>query len=194
MPAVGDESLAAVQDIAAVGLPRGGGLHALEVAARRGLAHRDRAHHLAAGELRQVVLLLRLGAVVQHVRRDDLAVQPEADAGVIAARELLHLDHGIQLVRSRAAVLLGHRHAKESVRARLAPDLPVDVALLLPRVVVRRDLLVDEAAEGIAERFVVGREEGARDHAVAMAFNSQNHAPERADRIAHQLAKRRIGR
>ncbi|MCY1541492.1 hypothetical protein D9M68_771880 [compost metagenome] len=164
MPAVGDESLAAVEQVAAVGLFDGRGLHALQVAAGRGLAHGDGAHHLARGQPRQVLALLRLGAVAQDVRRHDLAVQAEADAAHARSRDLFHLRHRIQLVSAGAAIGLGHGHAEETVFAGLAPDFAVHVTLLFPAFVERRDFLLHETAKAVAEGFVVGVEEASFDH------------------------------
>ncbi len=110
---------------------------------------------------------------MQDVRRHDLAVQPEADAAVAAAREFLHLDHRIQLVGPGATVLLGHGHAQEAVRAGLVPHRTVDEALLLPRVVVRRDLAFHEPAEAVAESLVVRAEQGAFDHRHPFACAAQ---------------------
>ena len=58
----------------------------------------------------------------------------------------------------------GMRRAQEAVRARLAPDRAVDVALLFPGCVERRDLVLEKLRNAVAEGFVVGREEGACDH------------------------------
>jgi hypothetical protein len=49
--------------------------------------------------------------------------------------------------------MVAHRKA---VLAGLVPDLAVHVALLFPGLVEGGDLLVDEAAEAVAEGFVVG--------------------------------------
>jgi hypothetical protein len=166
VPAVGDEGLAAVEQVAAVGLLEGRGLDALQVGARGRLAHGDGADHLAGGQLGQVLLLLLLGAVVQDVGRDDLAVQAVTDAGDASARQLLELNHRIQLVGVGAAVGLGHGGAEKAVLAGLVPDRAVHVALLFPGLVEGRDFLVDEAAEAVAEGFVVGAEQGAFDHGI----------------------------
>ena len=93
MPAVGDEGLAAVEQVAAVGLLDGRGLDALQIRACGGLAHGNGADHLAAGQLGQVTRLLVLSAVVQQVRRHDLAVQRVTNAAEPRAAQLLHLHH-----------------------------------------------------------------------------------------------------
>jgi hypothetical protein len=113
--------------------------------------------------LRQVLLLQVLAAVVQQVGRDDLGMQAPAQTRGVDARRLFHDHHREALVHPGAAVLLGHRRAEEARRAGLGPDLAVDMALLFPARVVRRDLLLHEAACGIAERGVVFVEKGARN-------------------------------
>ena len=165
VPAVGDEGLAAVEHVVrAVGALDRRGLHALQVAARGRLAHRDGAHHLAGGQQRQVLLFLFLGAVVQDVRRHDLAVQAKADAADPGVRDLFHLRHRIQLVGPGSAIFLRHGHAQKTVFAGGAPDGTVHIALLFPAVVERGDFLLHKTAEAVAKRFVVGVEEGAFDH------------------------------
>ena len=98
MPAVGDESLAAVDEVRAIRLKQSGGFHPLQIRARGWFAHGDRTHHLTTGQLGQVFLFLRLSAVMQDVRGDDLAVQTEANASETGARQLLHLHHRIEFV------------------------------------------------------------------------------------------------
>ena len=66
--------------------------------------------------------LLFLGAVVQDVRRDDLAVQAVTDAGDAGARQLLELHHRIQLVGVGAAIGLGHGGAEKPFSPALFPD------------------------------------------------------------------------
>ena len=167
MPAIGDKGLAAVEQVAAVRLLDRGGLDALQVRAGCRLAHGNRAHHLATGQLGQVPGFLLGRTVVQDVRRHDFAVQPEADTGEAAAGQLLHLDHRIQLVRLGAAVFLRHGHAQKAVLAGLVPHLAGDIALLFPVCMKRGDFLFHEAAEAVAERFVVRGEQGAFDHGVS---------------------------
>ena len=60
-----------------------------------------------------------------------------------------------------AAVLLVEPRAQEALRARLAPHLAIDLALLAPARLVRHDLALDELAERLAERLVLGVEQRA---------------------------------
>ena len=166
MPAVGDEGLAAVDQIGAVCLQQRRGFHALQVRTCSWFAHGDRAHHLTAGQLGQVLLLLRFGAVMQDVRGDDLAVQAIANAAETCACQFFHLHHRIQLVGIRAAIGLGQGHAQKAVFTGLVPHGAVHVALLFPGFVVGGDFLVHEAAKAVAKGFVVGVEKGAFDHGV----------------------------
>ena len=176
MPAVGDEGFAAVQHIVRpVRAFDGGGLDALQVAACSRLAHGDGAHHGAAGHLGQILLFLRLSAVVQDVRRHDLAVQAKADAGGACTRQLFHLRHRIQLVGPGASVFLGQAHAQKAVGACLAPHLAGYVALVFPVGVVGRDLFLDKAAKAVGKGLVVGLEEGAFDHGGATRLFMQSY-------------------
>jgi hypothetical protein len=61
------------------------------------------------------------------------------------------------------AVFLGHRGAEQAGGAGLGPDLAIDVGLFLPARVVGGDLLLHEAAGGVAEGGVVFVEQGARN-------------------------------
>jgi hypothetical protein len=136
----------------------------LQIAAGGGFAHGDGAHHLAGGQQPKVFLLLRLGTVVQDVRRHDLAVQAKADAADAGAGNFFHLRHRIELVGPGAAVFLRHGHAEKAVFTRGAPDLAVHIALFFPGVVERADFLLHEAAKAVSEGLVVGVEKGAFDH------------------------------
>ena len=176
MPAVGDEGLAAVQHIVRpVRTLDGGGLDALQITARGGLAHGDGAHHGAAGHLGQVLLFLRLRAVVQDVRRHDFAVQAKADTRGACTRQLFHLRHRVQLVGPGAAVFLGQAHAQKAVGACLAPHLARHVALVFPVGVVGRHFFLDKAAKAVGKGLVVGLEEGAFDHGGATRLFMQSY-------------------
>ena len=109
----------------------------------------------------QPALLLLVVAERVEVRHDDVGVQRHREAALVGARELLHDDHRAQEVAARAAVLLVEPRAQEALRARLAPDLAIDLTLLAPALLVRSDLAVDELAKRLAERVVVGIEQRA---------------------------------
>ncbi len=89
-------------------------------------------------------------------------MQAEADPAVAARDGLLGDDHVVAEVRvAAAAVLLGHRHAEKALLAGLQPDAAVDDLLLLPLLVMRRHVPIEERAIGLAEQIVLGLEEGA---------------------------------
>ena len=58
-----------------------------------------------------------------------------------------------------AAVLLGHVHAEEALLAGFQPDAAVDDLVLLPLLVERRDVAIEECPVRLAEQVVLGLEE-----------------------------------
>jgi hypothetical protein len=93
-------------------LLHGAQLHADDVGARAGLAHRERAHVLARDELRQVAALLRLGAVERDLVHAQVAVGAVREAHRSRGpRDLLHRDDVREVTEIRTAVFLGHRDA-----------------------------------------------------------------------------------
>ena len=60
-----------------------------------------------------------------------------------------------------AAVLLRYRHAEKPLLTGLEPDAAVDDLVLLPLLVERRDVALEERAIRLAEQLVFGLEEGA---------------------------------
>ncbi len=58
-----------------------------------------------------------------------------------------------------AAVLLGDVEAEQALRAGLGPEVAGDDAVLLPLVVEGDDLLLQEGADGLAERLVLRLED-----------------------------------
>ena len=164
VPAIGDEGLAAIEQVAAIQLQQRGGADALQIRAGRRLAHGNRPHHLAADQPRQQALFLLVGAVVQQVGRDNFIVQAKADAAEAGRCQRLELQHRVQLVGTGAAVLLWQRHAQKAVGPRLVPDRPVDIALLLPGSVKRRNFARHEALKTVTKGLVLGVEQGSLDH------------------------------
>ena len=153
----GDERLRTVEHVvrAVVG-QHGRGPHAREVGAGAGLGHRDGPHLLAGDEGRQPALLLLLGAQAQDVGQ----AQGGVDAGPAEAHrgagDLLGHDGGVlERADAGAAVLLGHLDAEDPELAELRVQLARHEACGVPLVVVRHDLLLDEVAQGEAERLVV---------------------------------------
>ena len=163
MPAVGNEGFGAVQHVM-VAVPNGARLHALQIRARCRFAHRNRAHHFATGKPGQVFLFLRVGAVMQQIRRNNFGMQAVADAAETRATQLLHLNDGKQLVRAHAAVLLRHRRAQETILTGLVPDLAIHIALLFPVGVEGCNFEFDKLAKAVAKSDVVRVEKRAFDH------------------------------
>src|SRR3989442_15781409 len=80
-PSFGDELLEAVQQVrTTVGTQLGRRLGGKRVAPRLRLRERVGGQHLSGGELRKVLLLLRVGAVVDERQRADAGVRAPGDA------------------------------------------------------------------------------------------------------------------
>jgi hypothetical protein len=107
--AVGDESLAAVDDVS-VALLHSACTDAFEVRAGTGLGHADGADELACGHARQKALFLRLGAVIQHVVSAH-AVHALSEGGDAAAREF-GVHHRLMAEISAATAVFG-RHVQQ---------------------------------------------------------------------------------
>src|SRR5699024_10465026 len=88
---------------------------------------------------------------------DPVGHAPPADGRLDAAtRGLLPADHLEAVVGdASAAVLLRQREADDARVGRSLPHRPVDDALLLPAVLVRHDLLVEEGRDRLPEILVV---------------------------------------
>ena len=164
--AVGDEDLLAVDAVAGAlwrirsVLALGPRAHARHVAAGAGLGHADGANDLAAHHARQPALLLRLGAVLHEVGRDDVGVQVEDGPGGAGARQFFHHDGAVAEVHARAAIFLGHGQAQQAELARALPNLPRHLAVTLPLGVEGRDPLLHKAPHGDAELVVFGGVQG----------------------------------
>ena len=138
----------------------GGRGHRGEVRADSRLGHRERGDQLAGGDPAQPALALALVAVAQEVGETDVVVQrdaqPEAaDAGALA----LFADHEVQaeVLRARAAVRFGHRHAEEAPLAGEGEDLAGHDARALPFAVaslLAEHLALQKSAKARAEVFV----------------------------------------
>lgn len=138
------------------------GLDALQVTTRARLGHRDRGDDFTGTELRQPPLLLFFVGQPQQIRGDHVVVQREAEAAVPPGEDLLGDDHVVAEVGfTPTAVLLRYRHAEEALLTRLQPYPAVDDLVRFPLLVVRRDMPVQERAEGLAAQIVLGFEEGA---------------------------------
>ena len=151
--AVRDERLGAVDDVV-VAVEHGRGRDAAQVRAGTRLRHRDRAHELAAHERRHPRLALGVVAVLQHVVRRDL-VHALAEAREPRVQQLL-VDHALEAeVAAQPTVLGRHVGAEQPGLPRAAPELGVDVAPLLPALVVREDLALDPGPRGLTEELVL---------------------------------------
>ena len=104
--AVGDESLAAVDDVVIALLHRARA-NALQIRTGAGLGHADGADELTGRQARQEALLLLLGAVIEHVVRAH-AVHALAERGDAAARKLGVHDGFVAEVAATTAVLGRH--------------------------------------------------------------------------------------
>jgi hypothetical protein len=109
--------------------------------------------HLGLGQLRQVVALLRFAAEredrIHHERALHRRERPEA---TVAALEFLH-DETVRDTREpRAAVLLGEIRAEHAQFREFGDQLVGEAALHVAVADDRQDLLVDERANGIANR------------------------------------------
>src|SRR5262249_16549093 len=116
------------------------------------LGQAPRAHHFAAGELWQVLLLLLFVAgelnvagaerVVGRVRQRDAAV---------GARDLFHDDDVVHHREPRAAVLLGHPNAPQAQPGHLVHDLVREAFLFIPLAAVGDELARTKVAHGVAK-------------------------------------------
>lgn len=159
--AVGDERLGAVED-PVVPVPHRTGLDALQIAAGSRFGHRDRGDDLPAAEPRQPALLLLLGGQVGQIGLNHIVLQGEAQAAVVTAGVLLTDDRVVaEVADPAAAVLLRYRHPEEALLAGLDPDVAVDDALLLPTIVVRSGVQLEELPVVLTVEGVFGVEQGA---------------------------------
>ena len=129
-----------------------------DVGAGAGLGDPQRADLLAGDPGHQPALLLLLGAEVEDRRHRDRGVGVEAGgdaAGAAGAGQLLDPDRVVQVGAALAAVLLGELQPEEAELGAAAVELAGEFARRLPLVDVGRDLLGDEAADGLAQLLVL---------------------------------------
>ena len=94
------------------------------VAAGAGLGEAEGAERLAAGELRQPLLLLRLGAEPEDRHRAERAAGLEGHGDrLVDPAELLEGEAQGEVVAAHAAVLLGERQAEQAHLAHLLHDV-----------------------------------------------------------------------
>ena len=155
--AVGQPHLLAGDDVAlgAVVGPCGLGLDRRDVGAAAGLGHRERAADLTGGHLRQVLLLLLLGAVLdQHVGHDEVGVDDARDAHP-AAGDLLDRQRVGQQRLAQPVVLLGDHQPEEAELLEPLDDLGGVLVLVLELGRDREDLLLDEGADRLEDLLLV---------------------------------------
>ena len=158
---VGDVRLRSVQQ-PVVAFVLGARLHAGHVAAGARLRHCDRQDLLALDERGQETGLLLVVAELAEVRPDQARVQVEVEARLAVADVLLdqHL-FVAEIGDARAAVFFVGPHQQVALLAGLQVGLAVDHALLAPALRMRRDFGLEEAPGAVAERVVLGLEDGA---------------------------------
>ena len=152
--AVGDEGLGAVEHVMVAGAD-GAGLHVGQVRSRARLGHGDAEQDVAGDRAGHVLPLLLLVPVGEQVRHDDVGVQRDHHGVGADPRHLLHDDGVVEKVAARAAVLHGRGGAEEACRAGSPPRVLVAHAAYVPLRHLRLDLLLREAAELLAELFVL---------------------------------------
>ncbi len=119
--AVGDPHLLAVEDVVlAVGREHGAGAGVHRVGAGRRLRQRIGGDPFAGGELGQVLLLLRFGAVPDERQRADAGVRAEGDEKLPVLARCSRRQRGGDFVELEAAVGSGTSMASEAELAGLA--------------------------------------------------------------------------
>ena len=133
----------------------GRGLDRRHVGPELGLGQAERRAHLAGGHLRQVLLLLLVGAELhQQVGPDEVRVDDPRDRDP-AARELLD-DHRVgRQVEPHPVELLGDRHPEQPELLHLLDDRLGELVLVVVVLGVREDLLVGELAHHLADRLLL---------------------------------------
>ena len=146
---VGDEALAAVEDVLVAVADRGRP-HRGRVGAGAGLRERVGGQPLAAREPRQVRLLLRLRAGELEPERAELLDREQEAARRADLRDLLDRDEREQRARARAAVLLVEEETEDLVLAEELDDVPGELVRLVDLGRARGDALARERADELA--------------------------------------------
>ena len=156
--------LHAVDEIGPIVLLLGGHLEAGDIGSEVGLGDGDGDHELAGGDLREELVLLRLGAASHDGSGEDLGPGDQRAAGAQrAARELLGGDDHTEVValaaRGEPAVLLRHRKAEPAHLGEASDDVLGDVCVGAVDVLGHRPHLVfGEASKGVLHHLEVGVE------------------------------------
>ena len=131
--AVGDEALGAVEDVVLAGLVQySGGLLALSVGTGAGLGQAERTDLLAGQQVRQILLLLSLGAVLENGSAAQRGMSGNDNgSGAADLGQLLHA-HGIgEDVAAGAAILLGEVNAHHAQLRHLLDGLHGETLFLV---------------------------------------------------------------
>ncbi|SIG59250.1 Uncharacterised protein [Mycobacteroides abscessus subsp. abscessus] len=140
----------------------GAGLDALQVTSGAGLGHGDGRNQLAGTEAGEPAGLLLVIGQVPEVRAGDIVMQAESDAGVASLGHLFGDDRVVaEIDKTTATELLGHIGAQEALFAGLDPQCTVDDLVLLPLLLVRLGVPIQEGLERLTEQFVLGFENSA---------------------------------
>ena len=150
-----DEHLRAIDHPAVVGLPRAGAL-VRRIRARVGLGQPEAAEPLARAQLREVVLLLLLGAPTQDRGAHERGL--DGDHGPhrrVSAADLLDDEPVGQVVEAGAAVLARDDRAQVSLVGDLAHQFEVEmlVAIVLARAL--DDLVVGEGPRRLPDQLLL---------------------------------------
>ena len=155
--AVGDEHLAAVEDVV-VALEARRGADRRDVGAGIGLGDGDRRDHLSFDRGDEVALAQLVGAELVQRRRRHVRLHrdPHRHPGVVAADDLLEHHRRVRPVEPGAAPLRVVAQSEHPEVAHLLVETFVDPPHLVELAGARRELLVDELAHGLAEELVLG--------------------------------------
>ena len=153
--AVGDEALAAVQDVV---VPVANGSHAVrrDVAAGRRLGQGERDQPLAGGQAREVAILLLVAAGQQDGQGAELLHDRDQARGRIGARDLLDQDRLGDRVECRAAVALLEARPEQVLPSQELLEVPRELLLLVDLRGARRDPFLGKLADDGAQLIVIG--------------------------------------
>ena len=109
--------------------------------------------------MRQIFALLRVAAVAPELVDAEIGMravgQPDRRAG---ARDLLHRHAMLEIAEAGAAIFLLDRDAVQAERAHLRPQVAREDIVAVDLVGARRDLVLREAADRLAQHVDVGAE------------------------------------
>ncbi|MNF86884.1 hypothetical protein D3C84_693350 [compost metagenome] len=136
----------------------------MQVGTGTGLGHGNGGDHFPRDQLGQVFVFQDFTAVMQDVRRHDVRMQGEADAGQPQPPHLLDDHRTVEKIRTEATVLFRQMGAQHPRLPCLVPELTVDVTLLFPLSMKGHGLFFEEGSYAVAKQFVLGAEQGSWNH------------------------------